>query len=104
MLQPVESILAEVLNESASAMRKFGAQTGLPDGTGVNDWDREAADMARKFCQESSAAGKVTWRLILEEEVQEAFAESDPTLLRAELLQVMAVCLRWIDAIDERSG
>ena len=37
------------------------------------------------------------------EEVFEAFAEDDPKLLRAELVQVAAVALQWADAIDRRT-
>jgi hypothetical protein len=39
---------------------------------------------------------------VLNEEVAEAFAESDPAKLRAELLQVAAVCAAWIYDIDTR--
>jgi hypothetical protein len=34
--------------------------------------------------------------------VEEAFAESDPTKLRAELIQVAAICAAWIHDIDQR--
>ena len=36
-------------------------------------------------------------------ELSEALAETDPTRLRAELLQVAAVAVRWVTAIDERA-
>jgi hypothetical protein len=41
---------------------------------------------------------------VLDEEVWEAFAESDPAKLRAELVQVAAVAFRWIEALDARKG
>ena len=41
---------------------------------------------------------------ILAEEVAEVYAESDPDRLRAELIQVAAVCVQWIEAIDGRSA
>jgi hypothetical protein len=58
--------------------------------------------MHREACQMATADGRVTWRHILTEEVYEAFAESDPTKLRAELVQVAAVAVQWIQAIDRR--
>lgn len=43
------------------------------------------------------------WDVILLEEVYEALAESDPTKLRAELIQAAAVCAAWIADIDSRT-
>jgi hypothetical protein len=42
------------------------------------------------------------WLLILLEEVFEALVETDPAKLRAELVQVAAVAVAWIEAIDRR--
>lgn len=42
------------------------------------------------------------WDGVLLEEVYEALAESDPAKLRAELIQVAAVCAAWISDIDQR--
>lgn len=42
------------------------------------------------------------WDGILLEEVYEALAESDPAKLRAELIQVAAVAVAWVQAIDRR--
>ena len=44
--------------------------------------------------------GQCTWLHILREEVFEAFAEDDPAKLRAELIQVAAVAVQWVEAID----
>lgn len=44
------------------------------------------------------------WDGILLEEVYEALAESDPATLRAELVQVAAVCAAWIADIDSRTS
>jgi hypothetical protein len=49
--------------------------------------------------------GGLTWGHILIEEVAEAIEAATvepPNRLRAELLQVAAVALRWADAIDHR--
>jgi hypothetical protein len=47
---------------------------------------------------------QLTWRDILLEEVYEAFAETDSDRLREELIQVAAVALSWVDAIDRRKS
>jgi hypothetical protein len=44
------------------------------------------------------------WDGILLEEVYEALAEADPARLRAELIQVAAVCAAWIADIDSRGA
>jgi hypothetical protein len=38
------------------------------------------------------------------EEVFEALVETDPAKLRDELLQVAAVAVAWVEAIDRRGG
>lgn len=96
-----QQILDDVIAETVRADEKFGPQYDIPNGTGFF-WQQHEAVLARMTCQSAFAAGDGTWHAILHEEVAEAFAESDPTLLRAELLQVAAVALRWVDAIDER--
>lgn len=95
------TILTEVVEEIRRAGDKFGPQTDLPDGT-RNEWIA-SANRARHYCQRAFEKGEGTWRLVLEEEVCEAFGETDPARLREELLQVAAVALRWVNAIDERS-
>lgn len=50
----------------------------------------------------AAASGVLAWRDVLLEEVHEALAESDQDRLRAELLQVAAVCAAWISDIDSR--
>lgn len=58
-----------------------------------------------KFVNEERAKeGKTAWDGILLEEVYEALAESDPSKLRAELVQVAAVAVAWIEAIDRRKA
>ncbi len=73
----------------------------MPDGTGAPVQQDEAAQ-ARRHCDAEHARGEGTWQSILAEEVAEAFAESDPTKLRSELVQVAAVAAKWIEAIDGR--
>jgi hypothetical protein len=79
---------------------KWGVQNH-PDGTG--DLHRCEAEVLREDCQVAFERGYVTWRHILAEEVAEAFAEEHPERLRAELIQVAAVVVAWIEAIDRRT-
>ena len=44
--------------------------------------------------------GEGTWADILREEYFEALAETDPARLRVELIQVAAVAVAWVEAID----
>ncbi|MEU4575743.1 NUDIX domain-containing protein [Nonomuraea sp. ATR24] len=95
-------VLAEVAAERAAQDARFGMQA-LPDGTG-GAAAAEAAGAARRETDEAARDGALTWRHILMEEVLEAAAESDPEPLRAELVQVAAVAVKWLQALDRRDG
>ena len=94
-------ILPEIAAERARQDAKWGEQNH-PDGTG-NAGDAHVARLAKSWCDNAAKRGALTYRHILDEEVQEAFAESDPAKLRAELVQVAAVAVAWIECIDRRS-
>ncbi|WP_206326043.1 MULTISPECIES: hypothetical protein [unclassified Streptomyces] len=94
-------VLAEIGYERTRQDAKFGEQNH-PDGTGNRD-QQDAAESARRWCQDSFGAGYGTWSAVLAEEVAEANAERDPARLRAELVQVAAVAVAWIEAIDRRT-
>ena len=94
-------ILPEIAAERARQDAKWGEQNH-PDGTG-NEGFINRANMAKMSCNIAAKHGTITYRHILDEEVQEAFAESDPVKLRAELVQVAAVAVAWIECIDRRS-
>ncbi|MGA5424554.1 hypothetical protein [Streptomyces lavendulocolor] len=87
--------------ERQAQLRKFGDQRH-PDGTGRQGY-AETADAARFTCQmDAEEPDGPRWSLILLEKVYEALAESDPARLRAELVQVAAVCAAWISDLDRR--
>ena len=96
----LDRALVEVELERARQDAKWGEQNH-DDGTG-KPGDREHADYMRRCTEAFFAIRAGTWRDILEEEVMEAFAEEDPKLLRAELVQVAAVAVSWIESIDRR--
>ncbi|WP_248960466.1 NUDIX hydrolase [Sphaerisporangium perillae] len=99
----VPGSLARVLSDVAVERVAQDAKWGLAehaDGTGPER--TAAADRAKRAVEEAKAGQGVTWRHILHEEVLEAFAEDDPDALRAELVQVAAVAVKWIQALDQR--
>ncbi|WP_205660794.1 hypothetical protein [Amycolatopsis vastitatis] len=101
------SVLAEVLAERA---RQDGRQDH-PDGTGPERDNpvrlasniSEATDAARQATDRALSRGEVTFAQILTEEAFEALAETDPARLRAELVQVAASAVCWIEAVDRRA-
>lgn len=94
------STLAALRAERARQVQLWGEQNH-PDGTGTY-FDDTNARIARAACEQAFERRKGTWRHILDEEVAEAYAETDPDLLAAELVQVAAVALAWVEAIDRR--
>lgn len=94
--------LAEVNRERVAQDARWGEQNHA-DGTGA-PWRTDHANKVRRLCQERFANGEGTWLHILQEEVAEAGAESDEAKLRAELIQVAAVAVAWVEAIDRRTA
>jgi hypothetical protein len=106
------SVLAELAGERIWQDAKWGEQNH-PDGTGddVRLFDLDAlptfgvcARIARNDTDERVTDQRSEWAPILLEEVFEALAEDDPARLRVELVQVAAVAVSWIEAIDRRAG
>lgn len=109
ILTRTSSVLVEVREERARQEAKFPEQH-LPDGTGPDfawaftgpaSW---VAECAKQETDRLADEQVLTWKDVALEEVAEAFAESDPARLRAELIQVAAVAARWVEDIDRRAG
>lgn len=94
------NLMPELDAERQRQIAKWGDQHH-PDGTG-NKTQQEGAEFARRWCESAFGSGYGTWADILAEEVAEVEAERDPARLRAELVQVAAVCAAWIADIDSR--
>lgn len=94
-------VVAEVAKERARQDQKWGEQNHA-DGTG-GQMREFAAMAAREWCDQRHKTNDETWLDILNEEICEAFAETDPEKLRQELLQVAAVAVAWIEALDRRT-
>lgn len=98
-----ERVLADIGDERERQDVKHGAIQDIPDGTGGKLF-REQADYARAITDSRAAKGTVTWADVLREEFFEAMAESDPALLREELIQTAAVCVKWVEHIDRKGA
>jgi len=98
---PTAHVLDEVRIERLCQDVKWKEQNH-PDGTG-EAFKREA-DLAKADTDRAARNGTLTWRHILWEEVAEAFAESDPLKLRAELVQVAASAAVWVEHLDRRQA
>lgn len=96
------AILDDIVRERDAQDALFGVQD-LPDGTS-NATFRRAVDTARAVCDDEFNHGRGTYRHVFLEEVYEALAEEDPAKLRAELVQAVAVGVKWLEAIDRREG
>lgn len=108
-----DAVLVEVAQERANQFKRYGDNADLEDGTGPTEqWllvddpyliTRDATGIEAALRRDYERAGKPTWLRLVREEVAEAFAEDDPDRLRAELLQVAALCVSWIEKIDTRT-
>jgi hypothetical protein len=108
---PDEHIVIEVLTERYNQHEKWGEQShpmiadvtdeAVADG---HAYFGEMADRYKALNARSAAEGRLDWAGILLEEVYEALAEVDPEHQRAELVQVAAVAVAAIEAIDRREA
>ena len=114
----LSGVLREVQAERVRQAAKHGDQSHLPDGTGpgailadltayrntvrADNLARWAKARTQAALQDEGGDGSITFEHILTEEWAEAIAESDPAKLRVELIQVAAVAVQWIAAIDQR--
>ncbi|SDS28339.1 hypothetical protein [Microlunatus soli] len=100
-------VLADVAAERARQDARWGEQNH-PDGTGADYTLSEVPELdvrfARTRCDRAFERGAGSWEHILYEEFCEAMAEDDPARLRAELLQLAAVAVHWMEAIDARQA
>lgn len=104
------AVLGDVAIERVHQRHKYGDQDHLPDGTDPDCPSSTLAALqlsvkaARANLRYQVEQGTVTFRDILVCEVAEAFDEVDPVRLRAELIQVAAVAVQWVEAIDARQA
>lgn len=111
-----KQVIDDVWDERSRQDEKWGEQDHPDDtgpitrplcGHGSADLDlRTATELVAHFrdtCDNRARRGSLGWSDILLKEVIEAVAESDPAQLRKELIQVAAVAVSWVEAIDRRA-
>ena len=97
-MNTADKIIAEIKQERLNQDAKFPGQQHPLGGGGHYE---EIANQARRSCERHVANGSLTWLDIISEEVFEAFAEVDVPRAREEYIQVAALALAIIEAIDE---
>jgi hypothetical protein len=103
MRKTTRGVLEEVFEERRRQDARFGPQNH-PDGTGPGYELEPSLDRIRRLNDGAVEYNELTWALILNEEVAEAFAEKDPANLRTELIQCAAICVAWCEALDRRGS
>lgn len=106
------NVLSDVRAERARQFAQYGSNSDLLDGTGPQvEWlgnlSEVPADAIERGLREAYESherefGAPTFRHLVLEEIAEAFQENNPVRLRAELLQVAALAVSWIEKIDAR--
>ncbi len=97
-------ILTELLVERERQHEKFGKRNLPETGIELSD-DVNASCFAYDLlasCSEESTAGQPTYRMLLDDDIWEAFEEAEPSRLRGELVQIGAVVVEWIEALDRK--
>lgn len=95
------NILCEIIAERIRQDAKWGEQH-WPDGTAVDF--KGTADRYRITCNNNFKDGTLTWADIAKEEFYEALAEVEWPKIRAEVIQVLAVLVAWIEDGDARDA
>lgn len=99
-------VCLEICEERVRQDAKFGTGRDFPDApmdARSRMEARRTERMLRDACEQSFRNGSGTWIHILAEEVGEVGeATIDPVRLRAELVQVAAVAVAWIEALNRR--
>ena len=98
MSDQMDKIFVEVREERSRQDLKFGIQRH-PNGT--SEKFNPMADAARNATRAAEVNGQQSWANIMREEFWEALSERDRAKLRAELIQVIAVGVAWVECLDE---
>lgn len=99
-----ESILQEVSAERDRQEAKWGPQDWPICNKAGHSFYKQEAQYRKIACDINAKNGTLDFRQILNEEVAEVYAESDPIRQREELVHVAAVAVQMIEVIDKRLG
>ena len=92
----------EVETERYRQHMRWGEQS-WPDGTG-DPFFAQLARISKRACDNAAKSGELTYLDILMEEFYEAAAESERPKLRAELIQLAAVAVAWVEKLDREAA
>lgn len=111
-LDRIRAVLDLVLAERVSQEARYGHVNHLLDNgtgpetrwlgpfTGLSAEDIQVV-LRRDYEDWEENAGLPTWAHLVREEVAEAFQEADPARLAAELIQVAALCVSWVERLPQ---
>lgn len=90
----------DIAAEADRGARLFPKAIDYPDGTRNGGANLVQREQAKNSCDRAAREDRCTFAHVLAEEFWEAMCEEDRDRLRAELVQVAAVALQWIENID----
>lgn len=108
-------VLCEVAAERARQASKWGPQDypslcqallqrdgGCSPNRMAEEYEIPSESRAKFLCDTAFDRGEGTYAHVLVEEVSEAVCAMDDATIRGELVQVAAVAVAWVEAIDRR--
>lgn len=107
IIPPTQAVTHEIRRERHRQDEQWGEQNHPDDARFIEVGAEYVlfADYWKEINANRVRADDLAWDGILLEEVYEALAEiGDDEKLRAELIQVAAVAVAWVEAIDRRAG
>jgi hypothetical protein len=94
-----DTVLTEVFAERQRQLAKWGNQTHLEDGVSLGTaWRASSEEQCKNICEVAGELGTLSWELIFNEEVAEVLAAKTVEDRCAELVQLAAVCVAWVEA------
>ena len=94
-----QRIFDEIARERERQTELHPGTDDAPDGTGGSG-RRTWETIARNACDRAAREGRCSFAHVLDEEASEVLAEEDPVKLRSELVQLAAVCVKWVEKLD----
>lgn len=99
-------VLEDIIAERRRQVAQYGHNEDTPDGTGPETrWlgpftglpAHLIQEVLREDYEDYEEEAPVTWVHLIREEIAEAFETSDPDRLYAEVTQVAALCVSWLE-------
>ncbi len=98
----LDAYAQEVVAERVRQNKKWGPQTHI-DTTDLTPSYVIPEETTKILCELERSCDKLSWSSIAAEELSEAVWAKDAQSRREELIQLAAVCLAWVEDIDQRN-